>query len=143
MRMLNESSDEGVSPATRLARGELRREYQQLLAGLERYDRMQGFVTPAEFGASTLGQLGRIAFNGVLGTGLGHMARYGREIHVGRRMRIAPFGNRTGHPIGRWPHYHRPRPDPSRPRDSLPFQGTGRHRPWESYREDQSFFDRF
>lgn len=35
-----------------------------------------------------------------------------------RNLRIAPWGNRTGHRIGRWPHYHR------RP-------GIGKHRPWE------------
>ncbi|EJU76954.1 putative membrane protein [Neisseria meningitidis NM2795] len=34
-------------------------------------------------------------------------AKYGREIKIGNNMRIAPFGNRTGHPIGKFPHYHR------------------------------------
>jgi hypothetical protein len=146
MKMLNESPDDGVSPATRRARDELRKEYQQIRADLERYDRMQGYQNPSEFGAAALGQLGGMAFNGIvanpLAVRLGQMARYGHEMHIGG-MRIAPFGNRTGHPTGRWPHYHRGRPDPSRPGDSLPSQGIRRHRPWDRRERDRSIFDRF
>ena len=57
--------------------------------------------------------------------------------------RIAPLGNRTGHPIGRFFHYHRSRPDPKRPGHSLPGQSAKRHRPFEKKPEDKSFLDRF
>jgi hypothetical protein len=61
----------------------------------------------------------------------------------GSRIRIAPFGNRTGHPTGRWPHYHRNVPDPVNPGNSIPGQGIGRHRPWDVKPPDGSFWDRF
>jgi RHS repeat-associated protein len=44
-------------------------------------------------------------------------AAYGEEISFGRGFRIAPFGNRTGHPTGRFPHYHRSVPHPKKPRN--------------------------
>jgi len=56
--------------------------------------------------------------------------RTGGELSIGSKWRIAPWGNRTGHPTGRFPHYHRQGrlgPD-GKP---LPGQGKGRHRPWE------------
>jgi len=59
-------------------------------------------------------------------------AATGKEYRFGDNVRVAPFGNRRGHPIGEWPHYHRggPRlPDGSR----APGQGMGRHRPWEGW----------
>lgn len=65
----------------------------------------------------------------------------GREFKLGPNLRIAPFGNRTGHPQGRLPHYHR--------RGALvdgkspPGQGIGRHRPWETKATDTGFLDRF
>lgn len=59
-------------------------------------------------------------------------AAYGREYNIGSNgTRIAPFGNRTSHRYGRWPHYHRAIPDPKRPGHSLPGQGIRKHRPWE------------
>ncbi len=70
-------------------------------------------------------------------------ARYGRERGIGANCRIAPFGNRTGHPTGRWPHYHRRVPDPNRPGHGMPDQGIGRHRPWDSSPRDKSWRDRF
>jgi len=63
--------------------------------------------------------------------------RSGRQV-----ARIAPFGNRTGHRLGRYLHYHRrgrPGPDGQTP----PGQGIGRHRPWERSRHDTSWRDRF
>lgn len=57
--------------------------------------------------------------------------------------RIAPFGNRTGHPTGRFPHYHRRVPDPSKPGQSLEGQSIKRHRPWDTKDSDRSFWDRF
>ncbi len=59
-------------------------------------------------------------------------ASIGKEYSFGNNFRIAPFGNRTGHPIGEWPHYHRPIPDPARrPGHNLPGQTMKNHRPWE------------
>ena len=66
----------------------------------------------------------------------------GSEIPFGKNWRVAPFGNRTGHPLGRWPHYHRrgtPGPDGKTP----PGQGIGRHRPIEKKGCDTGFCDRF
>lgn len=68
-------------------------------------------------------------------------AKHGREIQIGKNFRIAPFGNRTGHPIGRFPHYHRRVMDKSG--ETLPGQGIGRHRPWESKSTDTSWKNRF
>ena len=62
----------------------------------------------------------------------------GKEIKIGKNLRIAPFGNRTGHPTGRYPHYHR-RPNSNPP----PGQSIRRHRPWDSHPADKSFWDRF
>ena len=70
-------------------------------------------------------------------------AWYGREFEIGENCRIAPFGNRTGHPTGRWPHYHRRVPDPNKPGAGLRDQGIGRHRPWDSKPTDRSWKDRF
>jgi len=69
--------------------------------------------------------------------------RYGREFKLGKNCRVAPYGNRAGHPTGRFPHYHRSVPDPKRPGDSLPGQGIKRHRPWDTKPNDKSFWDRF
>ncbi len=67
----------------------------------------------------------------------------GFEIRIGKNIRIAPFGNRTGHEYGELHHYHRsglPSPNGG----SLTGQGFKRHRPWQSSEEfDQSFEDRF
>ncbi|MCB0878949.1 MAG: RHS repeat protein [Thermoleophilia bacterium] len=71
-------------------------------------------------------------------------AMAGREYSFGlKRWRFAPWGNRTGHPTGRLPHYHRSVPDPANPGNSLPGQGIGRHRPWDTKSTDTSFGDRF
>ena len=57
------------------------------------------------------------------------MARYGREKNLGKNCRIAPFGNRTGHPVGRWPHYHRRIVGPNG--KTVPGGSMKWHRPWE------------
>jgi len=82
-----------------------------------------------------------------VGGGAGYRFGYtgyasGREFCIGR-CRIAPFGNRTGHPTGRFPHYHRATPDPNNPGQSMPGQGIGRHRPWDTKSTDTGFEDRF
>ncbi len=55
----------------------------------------------------------------------------GAEPFATRSFRLAPWGNRTRHPLGERPHYHRRVHDPRRPGQSLPGQGMKRHRPWE------------
>lgn len=68
--------------------------------------------------------------------------RLGREISQGRNFRVAPFGNRTGHRTGRYPHYHRRGMNRSTG-DVHSGQGIGRHRPWDAKSTDRSFWDRF
>jgi RHS repeat-associated protein len=75
------------------------------------------------------------------GSGVARGYKAGKEISIGKNARVAPFGNRTGHPTGRYPHYHRRGVDSSG--ETLPGQGIGRHRPWDSKSTDKSFFDRF
>lgn len=65
----------------------------------------------------------------------------GGELKFGPNFRIAPFGNRTGDPLGRWPHYHRRKPLIEGVSEKG--QGLGRHRPWETKEPDSSFWDRF
>jgi len=75
------------------------------------------------------------------GTKVARGVRAGRELIV-KGIRIAPLGNATRHPIGRFPHYHRRGPlGPNGfPR---PGQGIGRHRPWQRSGHDRRFRDRF
>lgn len=69
----------------------------------------------------------------------GRFIRYGDEIKIGKNFKIAPFGNRTDHPTGKWPHYHR-RPSANPP----PGQSLERHRPWDkNERYDKGRWDRF
>lgn len=72
---------------------------------------------------------------------VGKFAKYGREVSFGKNFRIAPFGNRTGHPQGRYPHYHRRGLDKNG--NTIPGQGIGRHRPWEKKSTDNSWRDRW
>jgi len=65
----------------------------------------------------------------------------GVEISFGKNFRAAPFGNRTGHPTGRYPHYHRRGVDSTG--QTKPGQGIGRHRPWDTKSTDTGFGDRF
>ncbi len=69
-------------------------------------------------------------------------ARWGDELEFGDNFRVAPFGNRTSHPYGPYPHYHRRVIDP---KTGQPFrsQGDRRHRPWETKPDDKTFWDRF
>jgi hypothetical protein len=66
----------------------------------------------------------------------------GWELSIGKNLRLAPFGNRTRHPTGELPHYHR-RVTDSVSGQTVPGQGIGRHRPWDTRGTDQSFWDRF
>ena len=81
------------------------------------------------------------------GLGLGGASLFrgyslGREISFGRNFRIAPFGNRTGHPTGRYPHYHRRGVNPNTGQ-TISGQGINRHRPWDTRSTDSTFVDRF
>ncbi len=67
----------------------------------------------------------------------------GREYRLGRNFRLAPVGNRTGDPLGEFPHYHRRVLTKENVTQSVEGQGIGRHRPWESSKHDKSFWDRF
>ncbi len=71
---------------------------------------------------------------------LGRAWNRGREFKFGPNFRVAPFGNRTGDPTGELPHYHRrtPLPNGASPEN----QGISRHRPWDSYTEE-NFWERF
>ena len=51
--------------------------------------------------------VGEVAGVAVPAGGIGRAWKAGKEIKIGRNLRIAPFGNRTGRQFGRWPHYHR------------------------------------
>jgi len=71
----------------------------------------------------------------------GNWYRSGKEISFGKDLRIAPFGNRRGNQFGKWPHYHRRGTGDDG--KTIPGQGIGRHRPWETKSTDTSFWDRF
>src|SRR5262249_32990449 len=58
LKTLNNLPSDGISPATKRVRDELRKEYDQIVADLARYDRMPRFQNPSEFGAAALGQFG-------------------------------------------------------------------------------------
>ena len=65
----------------------------------------------------------------------------GAELSMGKNFRLAPFGNRTGHPTGRFSHYHRRVID--RTGNVEAGQGIRRHRPWDTRSTDKTFSDRF
>lgn len=65
---------------------------------------------------------------GAAGQVMGWVAT-GKEFKVNNNLRIAPFGNRTGHPIGERPHYHHRIYDPNG--RVIDGQGLKQHRPWE------------
>ena len=72
----------------------------------------------------------------------GNWYKTGKELKIGDNIRLAPFGNRTGHPTGRYPHYHR-RPKPNENNQVPRGQGISRHRPLDKSPDDKSFWDRF
>jgi hypothetical protein len=53
----------------------------------------------------------------------------GYELKIGKDFRLAPWGNRTGHPNGELPHYHRRIRGPND--DVVPGGSIDWHRPWE------------
>ena len=94
-------------------------------------------ITPLEEGARVVGG----AAAGAAAMGAATMAYYGSEITIGA-LRIAPFGNRTSSPTGRYPHYHRQSINP-KTGQPYPNQGMRRHRPWDTKPDDKGFCDRF
>jgi RHS repeat-associated protein len=86
-------------------------------------------------------QVGAWALAGSGVTGLGKFALAGREISIGKNIRVALFGNRTGHPIGKYPHYHRR--GLGADGKTVDGQDIKRHRPWERKTHDKSWTDRF
>lgn len=74
----------------------------------------------------------------------GSIAGYakGIEFAAGEDFRIAPFGNRTGHPTGEFPHYHRRVIDQNTGK-TISGGSIKRHRPWDTRSTDKSFWDRF
>jgi RHS repeat-associated protein len=66
----------------------------------------------------------------------------GAELSIGRNVRLAPWGNCTGHPTGRFPHYHR-RGGVDANGNAAPGQVIGRHRPWDTRPTDRCGCDRF
>ena len=57
-------------------------------------------------------------------------ARTGYEFKFGKNVRIAPWGNRKGDPLGKYPHYHRRIVGPNG--KTIPGGAVGRHRPWQA-----------
>ncbi|ANC52531.1 hypothetical protein A4249_01840 [Brevundimonas sp. GW460-12-10-14-LB2] len=81
------------------------------------------------------------AFTGAtLGQGT-RWALIGKEFKIGKNFRLAPFGNRGPGRTGA-PHYHR-RPSPNERGEVPSGQSINRHRPWQSHRDDKSWWDRF
>jgi len=101
---------------------------------------------PDEVGMASMEVVGEAAAllgGGGAAAGKAHKAfKLGREIKIGKNLRIAPWGNRTGHRYGRYPHYHR-RGTRGADGNPLPGQGIGRHRPWEPPAPGQSWRSRF
>nr|CRH08114.1 Protein of unknown function [Candidatus Magnetococcus massalia] len=89
---------------------------------------------------------------GVGAKGAYKLFKGGKEIEVGRHIRVAPWGNRKNHYLGRFPHYHRRkfkseaqkrRFEKGTSTKTARSQGIDRHRPWEKKPDDEVFFDRF
>jgi hypothetical protein len=95
---------------------------------------------PAPLAPYAAGAITGISLSGGISAGL--FCAAGREIKIGKNIRIAPGGNRTNHELGRYPHYHR-RVDSKVPGHGKEGQGMNRHRPWETKSNDTSFWDRF
>ena len=68
--------------------------------------------------------------------------RKGQEYKIGKNgARIAPWGNRTGHRTGKYPHYHREVFDIEG--NVKPGGSIKRHRPWDKKLTDKTLWDRF
>jgi len=86
---------------------------------------VNGVVDPCS-GSYKGGELAGYAW-GIAFNAAGYATGY--ELTIGKNLRIAPWGNRTGNPYGELPHYHRRIIGP----DGSTIHGGGIrwHRPWE------------
>jgi YD repeat-containing protein len=137
-RSIKEQHQEGSQQVANFAGGVLNtltfgneRRINSALGQEDKVDRCSGWYTGGE-----------VAGLAVPAGGVGSAWKAGREIKIGQNLRIAPFGNRAGHSLGRRPHYHRRSIDPATDL-TRPGQGIGRHRPWETKGTDTSFWNRF
>ena len=112
---------------------------QQLIFGIDPYTGLS--LTTEERIDIAAGVAGAAVGGGLAGAG--REITFGPSCRIPGLKRVAPFGNRTGNEYGELPHYHRSVPDPARPGESLPGQGSKRHRPWEPKSTDKTFWDRF
>lgn len=69
------------------------------------------------------------------------LQRKGAELKLGKDFRLAPYGNRTDHPTGRYPHYHRRIKDEFG--NTVPGGGIGRHRPYDPPAPGTPWYRRF
>jgi hypothetical protein len=95
---------------------------------------------PAPLAPYAAGAIYGMSLSGGISAGL--FCTAGREIKIGKNIRIAPGGNRTSNRYGKLPHYHR-RVESKVPGHGKEGQGLSRHRPWETKSNDTSFWDRF
>ncbi len=97
-------------------------------------------ATPLEESLGRWGEAIRVAVGGLIG---GSTAAFmnGTEFVIGG-WRFAPFGNRTGGLNNQLPHYHRRVVNPIS-KETIPGQGIGRHRPWDTKSTDKTFCERF
>lgn len=78
-----------------------------------------------------------------MGKNTANFVKAGREIKIGKNLRFAPVGNRTGHKYGELPHYHRRGALDPETGFTRAGQGISRHRPYENSIHDRSIWDRF
>lgn len=127
--------------------------FMSTFGGLQRGTSLEQAATYGTPGNIAAAAGGATAAAGAIGIGVGVAAdttiitplirdiSRGREYKIGEDIRLAPWGNRTGHEIGKWPHYHRRGLNPNG--ETEPGQGIGRHRPWESKPSDKDWCSRF
>jgi len=97
-------------------------------------------ATPVEESLGRWGEAIRVALGGLIGGATGAFMN-GTEFVIGG-WRFAPFGNRTGGLNNQLPHYHRRVLNPIT-KETIPGQGIGRHRPWDTKSTDKTFCERF
>lgn len=97
-------------------------------------------ATPVEESLGRWGEALRVGTGALIG-GATTAFMYGTEFVIGG-LRLAPFGNRNGGLNNQLPHYHRRVVNPVT-KETIPGQGVGRHRPWDTKSTDKTFCDRF
>ena|GEM_PF-4430109 len=97
-------------------------------------------ATPVDESLGQWGEALRVGAGALIG-GATTAFMYGTEFVIGG-WRLAPFGNRTGGLNNQLPHYHRRVVNPLT-NETIPGQGIGRHRPWDTKSTDKTFCERF